>query len=102
MVDLKEIQTWAKETFGRPKADGIGVFLKVRDEIDELEEELALPIDTDKVGIEIADIIITLCHLSSTWDLDIEALLNRKMEINRSRKWAVNELGSGQHIEEGE
>ncbi len=58
--------------------------------------------DPAKVPAEMADCEIVLRVLSYRRDVDLQAEVDKKMLINRSRKWKLNDDGTGYHVKEGE
>ena len=56
--------------------------------------------DPDKIPIEAADVLIVLYGLAHLTGFDIHDEVNKKMAINRSRKWKANGDGTGYHIKE--
>lgn len=119
----QSIMDWAKDTFGDPTPARAA--LRALEEMVELCVEagcdmtdIYLTVDsahdaaTNKAkGLaaapeEIADVVITLHQLARVVglslgrELDIASEVDRKMVINRNRKWALDGLGSGQHVEE--
>lgn len=123
------IMLWAEETFGTEITPGRAA-LRSLEEMVELCIEVGLQSDqiaaqvVDAIGAalekrkgiekapeELADVYITLCRLAyalgkperrvpRAQPVDIQAEVDRKMQVNRARKWAFDGQGSGQHIEE--
>ena len=99
----RTISDWATNTFGYPKSIKIVVDRMIK-EVNELEElsninytnELML----DDMVDECADIYIVLCQVMNTIGYDLHSCVDHKMEINRARKWKLNQDGTGQHIKE--
>jgi len=83
------INQWCDDTFGPATVEQI--IERAREEFDELED-----IDCDP-AIEAADVVICLCRIPGFADA-----LQRKMAINRKRKWRLVGNGSGYHIPDGE
>lgn len=52
------------------------------------------------VAEEGADVIITLMRMFTTLNVDYKHEINKKMMVNRKRKWAVGPDGTGQHVRE--
>ena len=103
---IESISKWADETFGlsTPEAS----LLRAYQEIDEfltLHEAADWGItpklsSTDpKFAEEAADVCITLYRYINL--VDPEAI-DRKMAINRARKWISNGDGTGRHVKEYE
>lgn len=97
------ISDWATNTFGYPKSIKIVVDRMIK-EVNELEElsninytnELML----DDMVDECADIYIVLCQVMNTIGYDLHSCVDHKMQINRARKWKLNDDGTGQHIKD--
>lgn len=53
--------------------------------------------ETDKIGEEIADVILVLHGLAGRLGISIQDEINKKMAINRKRKWNVTDPGHGYH-----
>lgn len=51
-----------------------------------------------KCAEECADVLITLYRVAEMLRCDLVYEVDRKMAINRKRKWAVDEKGHGQHV----
>lgn len=87
------IRKWAETTFGDVSAKRCAE--RAREEMDELIEEL----DQGSVGwtpeaiTEAADIVIVLGRIPGLW-----GAVERKMAVNRARKWNVRGDGTGYHV----
>lgn len=88
---------WAHATFGAPTQLAT-VYERCADEFIELEEEVYGNRDKDKIANECADVFIVLCQVAEFVGADLQEAINRKMEKNRNRKWAITGEGVGQHI----
>jgi hypothetical protein len=82
---LESILQWGDETFGPAKPDRV-----IERGWEEWQEMIAPGAD---VTIEAADVIIVLLRMPGI----LEAL-ERKMEINRARRWRLMGDGTGYHI----
>ena len=51
---------------------------------------------------EVADIYIILCGVASEIGCNIAVEVDRKMAINRARRWRITDEGHGYHIKDGE
>ena len=49
---------------------------------------------------EAADVVIVLCHLAGSMDMDLGAAIEAKMEVNRARQWRLSGNGTGYHVKE--
>lgn len=86
---INTIRTWADETFGPAP-----LYAQVRRIMDEVKE-LRAAITDQAILEEAADVYITLCRLEG-----LQEAVDRKMVINRHRKWRTNGDGTGYHINE--
>lgn len=85
----EEVWAWADMAF--PHRTDQSMFLKLYSEIGELTES---PDDSS----EFADVMILLLDFAVRKGIDVEAAIKKKLNINRARKWAVNELGVMRHV----
>lgn len=88
VVDLEtweSINQWCDDTFGLATVPQI--ITRAKEEFDELETP-----DADH-AIEAADVVICLCRIPG-----FAEALQRKMAINRKRKWRLVGNGTGYHI----
>lgn len=53
-----------------------------------------------KVPAELADVQITIYALAYGAGIDLEYWVNKKMDVNRNRRWQPNGDGTGYHIKE--
>ncbi len=85
---IESINQWANETFG--PCTSYTAMMRAATEMDEYLNAMCYDIE------EAADVVITLYRIPG-----IQEAINKKMAINRGRKWKVNNDGTGQHIKEG-
>jgi hypothetical protein len=52
----------------------------------------------DKIADEAADVLIVLYGVAGMRGFDLHAEVDRKMAVNRARRWAANGDGTGYHI----
>ncbi len=81
------IQDWARETFGNISTTG-----RIIERAGEEWAEMLEATGDDQV-VEAADVIITLLNIEG-----LPEAINRKMEINRNRRWNVLGDGTAYHI----
>ena len=99
---VMSVTKWADETFG-PATELVQVERAIKEMremvwlIDEYQATQT-PIDWGKVAEEAADVVICLYRVIGHCDPDA---IEKKMAINRARKWNVAKDGTAQHIEEG-
>ena len=90
---IESVCDWANETFG-----SCPIRSAINRAIDEMEEFIVKAKDglhQLELLDEAADVCITLYRLPG-----IREAINKKMAINRQRKWKSNGDGTGQHIKE--
>ena len=100
METQKTVSEWATKTFGYPKSPEVAI-QRMLVECKELEDKLESGAAThEDIADEIADIIICGYQAMTTIGFDMNACVDHKMEINRARKWKLNNDGTGQHVKE--
>ena len=82
---FESINEWCDSTFGPATIPQI--IARAKEEFEELEAP-----DADH-AIEAADVVICLCRVPG-----FAEALQRKMAINRNRKWRLTGNGTGYHI----
>lgn len=66
--------------------------------IDAVHDYEADELAADRLVVEIADVFITLYRVADKLGIDLHEVVDAKMALNRSRKWAVDSTGNGQHL----
>lgn|SRR5579884_491939 len=105
MEDQKSISEWAISTFGEPES-GFVLMEKLKEELYELAARINIytndPLRVNFSGVvdEIADVVIMAYQVCNWYGFDLHDEVNKKMEINRNRKWRITEPGVGKHKEE--
>lgn len=108
----KTISEWATKTFGYPTVRRS--LERMLEEVEEIEQLVTYSSEDNKVHCseqylekihesiadECADMHITMCQVMNVMGYDLHSCVDHKMEINRARKWKLNEDGTGQHIKE--
>jgi hypothetical protein len=89
----RTICDWADNTFGFTTPNS--AINRMLQEVREVEWH-----KPDELADECADVLITLYRVADTFNFDLHACVDHKMEINRGRKWKSNGDGTGQHIKE--
>tara|TARA_Y100000593_G_scaffold24510_2_gene48856 strand:+ start:591 stop:911 length:321 start_codon:yes stop_codon:yes gene_type:complete len=89
------IGRWAIQSFGTPTLEVAEA--RAREEMDELVEAIQLKSDSARVTSEAADVVIVLCHLAATLNIDLWEAVENKMIINRRRQWESRGDGTAQH-----
>lgn len=116
---IKSIIEWHEQTF--PDATLEGQIEKFKDEEKEFYLEMMKPDNIDNTMFELADMCIVACGIARFSSVDsvlafykviqaglqypfgnkLYAYIDKKMQINRQRKWSKGK-GNYQHISEGE
>lgn len=78
-----EIAAWADEVF--PARTAHGALCKLM-----LEEIPEFALDTTSEG-EYADLVILILDIATLNGIDVMDAVQRKMQINRARKWSIDE-----------
>jgi NTP pyrophosphatase (non-canonical NTP hydrolase) len=92
------INEWITSTFGETGSN-FSVAARANQEMAELLMALAVDDDHPKAVEEAADIVIVLYRLAERRGMDLHAEIDRKMAINRARRWNVAN-GHGYHVKE--
>lgn len=103
----RTINAWQRETFG--ETHPWAAFERMQKEYWELRDavhKIGGPEgrgfcergDLEKARGEVADVFITLCRVAEELGCDMQDEVDRKMAINRERKWVVDGTGNGQHV----
>ena len=93
--DQQSVTAWQRETFGETSA--WHAYLRAQKEFLELGDALAAG-RADVAPAECADVLITLYRVADALGADLKTEVDKKMAINRARKWAVDPTGNGQHV----
>ncbi len=94
--DQKSITAWGEETFG-PAINPAVLVARAKVEMDELLEAVAAG-DHAEAALETADVLILLYRVATLCGFDVNRAVDRKMAINRARRWARKGDGTGSHI----
>lgn len=49
-------------------------------------------------SVELADVAICLYVAAETMGVDLHAMIDAKMKINRARRWTLDETGCAYHV----
>ncbi len=90
------ISMWADQTFG-PVQDQTVLINRAAIELQELKEAVTAQ-NAIEVGKETADVLILLMRLLENHGLNMQDVVNQKMQENRSRTWKSKGDGTGSHI----
>lgn len=86
----EEVFGWAEATF--PQRNDTSMYLKIYGEIAEM-------IESDGDANEIADMFILLLDYAKRKKVDVTTAVQRKLNINRNRKWVTDKNGVNSHVE---
>lgn len=95
----QSIAAWALETFGEP-ASNLSIAMRAAREMNELIESLEFYDRNTHAPVEAADVIIVLMRLFERMGTTWQAEVDKKMTINRARKWVLDGEGHGSHVKE--
>ena len=85
-------------------ARSVGINANPRRSVERASEELAealVEIDAGQhlaAGIELADVVVCLYVAASRIGVNLQNLIDAKMEVNRKREWRLDESGCAYHI----
>lgn len=97
MENQKTISAWSQETFGDAGSNAV-VAARARREMAELLRALTHDDNSQLAASEIADTVIVLYRLADRMGFDMHAEIDRKMAVNRTRRWEVGSDGIGYHV----
>lgn len=94
------IYAWSLATFGpvNPVAKGARANLEMAELLRELMFSGAP--DAERVLDEIADVVIVLASLAHHFGGDVWVAVERKMAVNRRRRWRIDGDGVGSHLDD--
>lgn len=93
------ISDWANATFGVPTTDA-SIGWRANGELNELINALRDDDANPKAVEEAADVIIVLMRLFQRRGVQFWDEVEKKMKVNRGRKWTRTGDGHGQHVKE--
>lgn len=97
METQKSISDWADSTFG-PAGSNARVAARANEEMAELLRCLTADDNHPKAAEELADTVIVLQRLGTRMGVDIQEEVNKKMGVNRTREWKLDNTGHGYHV----
>ena len=95
--DTISIADWVDDTFGT-KTTPIRAAVRANQEMSELMTALLDGTSESKAREECADVAIVLCMVCRRLGGDLWHEIERKMDINRGRTWAMDGSGCGYHV----
>jgi NTP pyrophosphatase (non-canonical NTP hydrolase) len=96
MEDQLSIAKWADETFG-PVSDWTTAAERAGQEMSEFLVLIYKQGNPEDFKGEAADIVVTLYRLAAVLGFDLHEEVDKKMAINRERKWISYGNGHGHH-----
>lgn len=93
------ITEWIENTFG-PAGSNARVVARANEEMSELLRDVTTDDNHPNMSDEIADIFIVLYRVATRLGVDVHTEIDRKMAINRDRKWNLDGSGCGYHVKE--
>lgn len=93
----KTISMWADATFGEPGTEA-RVATRAAEEMVEVLRAVTSDAPREKVLEEIADTVIVLARLAARHGGDLWVEVEKKMAVNRTRKWEKDGTGHGYHV----
>lgn len=93
------VTEWANATFGAVGSNA-RVASRANEEMAELLRCLTADDNHPKAAEEIADVFIVLYRLATRLNSNVQLEIDRKMAINRSREWKLDNTGHGYHVRE--
>lgn len=92
----ESISQWIEETFG-PVGSNARVAARANEEMAELLRTVTIQDDHPEIAEELADLVIVLYRLATRVGADLHSEIDRKMGVNRARKWVTDGSGCGYH-----
>lgn len=97
----QSIALWAAQTFGESTC--LRAATRMNEEVAELLAKMTIwpsgGVTAETISEEVADIQIVLYVLAGRLNIDLDAGVQKKMKVNRARKWKLDGSGCGQHID---
>lgn len=93
------ISKWAEETFG-PSGTNARVAARANEEMSELLRVLTSDDNDPKAAEEAADVVIVLYRLANRMGVNLNVEIDKKMAVNRARKWNRDNTGHGYHVKD--
>ena len=100
---MKETQAtiteWIETTFGSAGSNA-RVVARANEEMAEILRAVTIDDNHPQIVEEIADVFIVLYRVATRLGVDIHEEIDRKMAVNRTRKWTLDGSGCGYHVKE--
>jgi NTP pyrophosphatase (non-canonical NTP hydrolase) len=102
MTVTKETQAtvtqWIEDTFG-PADSNARVLARANEEMAELLRSVTMDDRHPDIPEEMADVVIVMYRVATSLGVDLLAEVDKKMAVNRARKWDLDGSGCGYHTE---
>ena len=92
----KSISDWIEQTFG-PVGSNARVVARANEEMAELIRSVTIDDNHPDLAEEMADVVIVLYRAATRLGVDLHQEIDRKMAVNRGRKWQLDGSGCGYH-----
>lgn len=107
METQESITRWADDTFGvkHPAEVAARMNVEVAELVAGLATVAAVPVEdmdpelVQELQKECADVFIMLAQVAEKLDVDLQTVVNFKMNVNRNRTWGRSPTGKMQHVE---
>jgi NTP pyrophosphatase (non-canonical NTP hydrolase) len=90
------VSEWIENTFG-PVGSNARVVARANEEMAELVRSVAIDDNHPDLGEEMADVLICLYRLAARTGVDLGEEVDKKMAVNRARRWEMDGSGCGYH-----
>lgn len=88
----QSINVWQRETFPDATEEGVLGHLK-----EEFWEFFFSKQTASEAAVEAADLVILLYCWAGMNKIDLHAVIDEKMKVNRNREWNIQSDGTGRH-----
>lgn len=93
------ISQWIEETFGAAGSNA-RVVARANEEMAEMLRDVTADDSHPNLAEEMADVVIVLYRIATRLGVDLHDEIDKKMLINRARKWTLDGTGCGYHVKE--
>lgn len=93
----QSVARWIRDTFG-PVPSNARIVSRANEEMAELLRTVTIDDSSPDLAEEMADVVIVLYRLAERLGVSLADEIDRKMAVNRARKWERDGSGSGYHV----
>lgn len=93
------INEWIEETFG-PAGSNARVVARANEEMAEMLRDVTTQDDHPNLVEEMADVVIVLYRIAARLGVDLHEEIDKKMAVNRARRWSLDGSGCGYHVKD--